>query len=69
MASILQKAKNVASVPKSSSIEISADLDRKRLGSSNLTLRQKTLLFVICTTYITAVPLRQFLNNKSRFKN
>ena len=42
---------------------ITKDLDRKRLGSTNLTLRQKLLLFVICTTYITAVPLRQFLSS------
>ena len=49
MASILQKAKNVASNHKQSNIEISKDLDRKRLGSSNLTQRQKMLLFVICT--------------------
>mmetsp|Transcript_50245 Transcript_50245/g.45029 ORF Transcript_50245/g.45029 Transcript_50245/m.45029 type:complete len:595 (-) Transcript_50245:218-2002(-) len=63
MASIIRKAKNVVANPKESTIEISKDLDRKRLGSSNLTLRQKTLLFVICTTYITAVPLRQFLSS------
>eukprot|EP01084_Bolivina_argentea_P301352 519878_1 len=38
-------------------------LDRKRLGSSNLTHRQKLLLFAICSTYVTAVPLRQFLSS------
>jgi len=39
------------------------ELDRKRLGSSNLTTRQKFLLFAICMSYVTAVPLRQFLSS------
>eukprot|EP01083_Nonionella_stella_P046946 125706_1 len=41
----------------------SRDIDRKRLGPSNLTQRQKSLLFAICITYVSAVPLRQFLSS------
>ena len=39
------------------------NIDQKRLGSSNLTRRQKLLLFAICGTYVSAVPLRQFLSS------
>ena len=46
-----------------STAQISKEIDRKRLGSSNLTQRQKYLLFAICISYITAVPLRQFLSS------
>jgi len=50
-------------IPSSESLKIPSAIDRARLGTPDLTYRQKLILFAICATYVTAVPLRQFLSS------
>ena len=43
--------------------ESSSKLNRKRLGKYQLSIRQKYILFAVCITYVTVVPIRQFLSS------